>query len=668
VENGREPFQKQALEQPVRIRTKNKLPLTWLLLTVWCFTAITSFGQTPEKDLANYSSKFTDENMVVLKQSETVNITYDKGELKITSKNYRERYFLNDNANMYAEKSLEYSGFNEISNIKARTLVPNKNKYKVMPVTEITTKDEFSAGIFYDDIKSKNFVYPALKKGVKTILEYDTYVKDARFFGSYYFDSPVGPVLHTEFTVTCPESVELEYKTFSVDQEKLEFTKTTDKGKTTYKWVMKDLKAMRDEPGTPGFRYIAPHMIIHVKKYTLNGKTTQVLANVDDLHNWYYNFVKNINKESSPALQAVVDSITNGATTDLEKVKRVFYWVQDNIKYIAFEDGFGGFIPRNAVDICEKKYGDCKDMSSIMHKMLELTDVQSHLTWIGTREIPYSYKEVPTPSVDNHMILTYFDGDQPYFIDGTGDFIEFGYPSSFIQGKEALVHIDSSNYKLIKVPEMDGTKNHMTDSVHIQFDGEARIVGSGKGTYQGYYKQTLNRNLINLTKDELLKGLTGFCEKGNNKFLLDSVREVNLGDRDKDLIINYYFNLRDYAHFNGDEIYINLHMDKAHLNDKIDNDRKYLIEKKFKSLESMHYSLDIPANFKVEYLPENSSFTSDQFGFNITYTVKGQQLYMDMEFSTNLLLLEKDHFEAWNKMIKKLNKAYKEAIILKRAA
>ena len=53
--------------------------------------------------------------------------------------------------------------------------------------------------------------------------------------------------------------------------------------------------------------------------------------------------------------------------TELEKVKAIYYWAQKNVKYVAFEYALGGFVPRDANDIYSKKYGDCKDNSSIMN-------------------------------------------------------------------------------------------------------------------------------------------------------------------------------------------------------------------------------------------------------------------------------------------------------------
>ena len=62
------------------------------------------------------------------------------------------------------------------------------------------------------------------------------------------------------------------------------------------------------------------------------------------LYSWYnYLYKKSVNKPDE--LKAKVTELTKGKTTDIEKVKSIFYWVQDNIRYIAFEDGLAGFIP-----------------------------------------------------------------------------------------------------------------------------------------------------------------------------------------------------------------------------------------------------------------------------------------------------------------------------------
>ena len=60
--------------------------------------------------------------------------------------------------------------------------------------------------------------------------------------------------------------------------------------------------------------------------------------------------------------------------------------------------------------------------------MLELMLI---FTWVGTRDRPYKYHEVPAPVVDNHMILSFKYKDQFYFIDGTSNTSPISEPTAF---------------------------------------------------------------------------------------------------------------------------------------------------------------------------------------------------------------------------------------------
>src|SRR6202012_5439792 len=135
---------------------------------------------------------------------------------------------------------------------------------------------------------------------------------------------------------------------------------------------------------------------------------------------WFYSMVKDVNTSISPEVKKVVDSITAGAKSNIEKVKRIFYWVQDHITYVAYEDSLGGFVPREATLVCSRRFGDCKDMASTLVEMIRAAGLEAHQTWIGTRDIPYSFEDVPSPTSTNHMICTYIENGNYHFLDATG--------------------------------------------------------------------------------------------------------------------------------------------------------------------------------------------------------------------------------------------------------
>lgn len=286
------------------------------------------------------------------------------------------------------------------------------------------------------------------------------------------------------------------------------------------------------------------------------------------------------------------------------------------------------------------------------------------MTWIGSRDIPYNYSDVSTPSVDNHMICTYIQGDQYYFLDATGQYTPFGMPTEFIQGKEALISIDENTFQIRKVPVMEYEKNQIIDTSWISLEN-GKIKGKGVSRITGYDKISLTYSLVKNVNDQS-KVLRSYCEKGNNKFLIDSYKIHHLNDKDQNLILDYEFNIDNYAKQAGDELYINLNLDKHNQNQSIKKNRVHPFDFEYGNKNTGIVILNIPKGYKINYIPENIFVSHPEFGFSIVYKKKGNSIEMTRTSYSNLLMLDSSHFENWNAMIKELNKAYADVVVLKK--
>ena len=266
---------------------------------------------------------------------------------------------------------------------------------------------------------------------------------------------------------------------------------------------------------------------------------------------------------------SIINNIKGKCSSDIEVVKGVFYWVQENIQYVAFEQGMRGLIPHSGSYVCEKRYGDCKDMANLIVNMLRLAGIKGYHAWIGTRDLPYLYSRIPTPLVDNHMIAVYIGGDNRYYyLDATSDHTPFGLPSSMIQGKETLIGIDENKYEVKTIPEISKERNVMVDSVAIQLDGD-QIVGKGMTSLGGYPKVFGSYALDRAGTDEIKRSVTRLIGKGSNKFYLDDYSLAGVSNRDVRTTIDYSFRIGDYFQKIGDELYVNLNLNKDHYNDFI---------------------------------------------------------------------------------------------------
>ena len=623
-------------------------------------------ADNPVQLLEKMKIKYPDEMAIYLHFNRDVTIDLIGDSVKVESNQYYDMLHLNEQSSIFSKDKIFTSHFLKILNLEAKTMVPQKKRYKVMEVDRFVRKDEISSGIFYDDSQSTSFVFPAVQPGARTILNYNMKYTDPRFLSSYFFGSIV-PVEETTLKLKVNKNIKINYKLFNCDNIKLDFEKSVDGNDIVYTWKANNLGDLHLEDDAPSMNYFTPHIIYYIEEANYpDGDQIKYLSGLEDLYDMYYAFVDNINQDIEPEFKTIVDSVTADCVTELDKVKSIFYWVQDNIKYIAFENGMRGFIPHEADLVMQKRYGDCKDMASILNGMLKTAGIDSYFTWVGSRDLPYKYTEVPTPQVDNHMITTFIKDGKYYFLDATSNFTSLGFPSSMIQGKQALLSIDEANYEVVNIPEIPMEANRYLDTTWIQIKGRS-ISGSGMKQYEGYPKIYNTYYLNGLDAKDEREMVLNMILKGNNKFFLDEYEIEHQKDRDHPLEIKYDFSLENYCNNIGEEIYVNLSLDKTFFNRAIEEGEKQLpIENEYKYVNHQITVLDIPEGYQVNYCPPNMDFQEDHFGFDISYNQQGNRIIQTKKVYVNTLLLDKAYFSSWNKMIESVNESYREVVILKK--
>ncbi|NNK83680.1 MAG: transglutaminase domain-containing protein, partial [Flavobacteriaceae bacterium] len=354
-------------------------------------------------------------------------------------------------------------------------------------------------------------------------------------------------------------------------------------------------------------------------------------------------------------------------TSKREKAETIFNWVQENITYVAFEDGLGGFIPRGAASVCDKRYGDCKDMANLLYEMLNHVSVETYRTWIGSRNRPYSYYDVPTPIVDNHMISATVIENDTIFLDATDSFVPFGYPSAFTQGKEALIGIDESNFSIKKVPVPSPEKSITAVNTEIFLENQTITVNETR-TLSGFekvdYLQKFTYEKDDKTEEEFLNTTLAL---GNNKTKYNNITHKHTNNKETPLELSYNLSIDNYSKTVGNKTFINLNIDRVLSKSKIDiEDRKYSRKIDYKHQKQYQTVFHIPEGYTVSSVPKERTFEHEDYSYTISYTLEDNKVIQNKIISINTLSIKKEQFESWNAFIKSLIKAYKKSITLEK--
>src|SRR5688572_24009690 len=145
---------------------KRKVLVTMMILTL---TGL-SYGQ--QGDVWQYfKDKFPDEPAVFVERAEIQNIIVKGDSLDIFSDVKEDILHLKEQTDYLSGKRVYGSHFTQVNNLKARTLVWDRNRYKEMDVTSFKKNSDRDRGIFYDDCYYYSFNSPAVASRTRTQLE-----------------------------------------------------------------------------------------------------------------------------------------------------------------------------------------------------------------------------------------------------------------------------------------------------------------------------------------------------------------------------------------------------------------------------------------------------------------------------------------------------------------
>jgi hypothetical protein len=250
------------------------------------------------------------------------------------------------------------------------------------------------------------------------------------------------------------------------------------------------------------------------------------------------------------------------------------------------------------------------------------------------------------------------------FLDGTANSLPLGYPSSFIQEKEALIGISPDSFVIAQVPVVPMEKNFRTNFITCTLKDED-LSGSGVSTYGGLWRNVVSNNYSDVSEKKRPEELCKMLRTGNNKCVLDSVRYEGLDAYEDTLSFHYTMSILAYARKIDKKIYVNLNLDRDLEDEKVDLDKQKTEQNyRFKYVIHEVVVLNIPAGYSVLELPGNSIYKGKAYGYEISFQSTPGKVQLDKKIYFDELLKMNEQFDDWNAMIKKLNDAYSEAVVL----
>ena len=598
--------------------------------------------------------KYPKDDVVNLVSTEKISFELNKKEGKVIANTVLNEKMMNINNRATISKYEFYNGESSIDKMKVKN---RGDREFYTPITDEFYKDN---DLFYNDAKIKylNLTFPI--QGYSFNYEVEKKYNDIKYFTSVYFNDSY-PNIAKEIEITVPDWLDLDIKEFNFEGNIITKTivKDTREKTTVYNYKMQDVPAVSKEEDIPGRSYIYPHILLIAKSFQAKDKSVTLFSSTADLYKWYKSLV-DLMKDDTGVLKEKVAELTANAKTDEEKIKNIYYWVQDNIRYIAFEDGIAGFKPDESNNVFTKRYGDCKGMGNLTKQMLKIAGFDARLTWLGTKHIAYDYT-VPSICVDNHMICTLLFKGKKYFLDGTEKFNSFGEYAERIQNKEVLIE-DGDKFIVEKVPAVSADANKEIYKASFVIDNQ-KLKGvcnrSASGEARASFLQIFNSFETNKKGETLEK----YLASQDKNIEVNNIKTSDLKNRDVKLNIDYNISISNKVSSFDNEMYIDFENRNEYKNFEF-KDRKNNYEFDFKKNYQSDLTLSIPDGYKVSKLPEDLEINEDNYSVSIKYSQTPKEITYKKSFIFKNGEIKANQMVKWNDFIKKLNKVYNQQITL----
>lgn len=192
-------------------------------------------------------------------------------------------------------------------------------------------------------------------------------------------------------------------------------------------WEAKDLKPVKPEPFMPALSDVG--MTLHIS----------TIPTWDQVSQWYSD-VSYIETENDYELNEAYREIfpTQEKLSDLEKAKRIYDYIESNIRYSHVSFRQGAYVPQRPSVTLNTRLGDCKDLSALFVSLARMAGLSANMVLVATKD--NGLKEMMLPSVEfDHCIALLQTGGKDYYIELTDNDLPFASLPSNDQAAPSLL-------------------------------------------------------------------------------------------------------------------------------------------------------------------------------------------------------------------------------------
>jgi len=356
---------------------------------------------------------------------------------------------------------------------------------------EITTSSAISGFSLYEDsyidhftLRYNDYPYVICYKYTQTLKEFFSIINWSPVHSANI------PTQQASLTVQLPQKYE-----FYIHQNKMDaYEKSISGSDIILKWKSAYRKPLKEEIFPPFYWDIYPFVKVVPANFSYYNAGS--FKNTIEFGNWEASLLDG-GQDLPPSEQAKISNLIINCRNDLEKVRTLYHYLQDNTRYINVTIDEGGWKPYSASYVASKKYGDCKALSNYMCSILKVAGIRSFYTNIYAGDLWPDNDPIISGNLYNHVLVCVPFEKDTVWLECTSNSAPFGYLGTFTQNRKAFI-IEKNNSQFVHTPGLSFNDVLNSRKMRLKINGtnttsgefSFRLRGNDYETMQSYKSST----------------------------------------------------------------------------------------------------------------------------------------------------------------------------------
>jgi|SRR5579875_112896 len=591
-----------------------------------------------------------------------------------TETRYRYAYkILRPEGKRYGTVTLYFGKTTPVTYFHAWSLPAQGKIYQLSDKDAVET--QLAGGEFYDDLKAMVLEIPASDPGNIVAYEYVERDRPYLFLDTWDFQDRI-PVLRASYSLQLPAG--WKYAAHWVN-----YTPAGPQadGQNAFSWQVINVPAVPVEDYMPPWRAVAGR--VDVKYFSpANPLQAEQAGSWHDIGLWYANLTAS-QRDSTPEIQAKVNSLTANAKTTMDKIGAITSYVQRQIRYVAIEIGIGGWRPHTADEVFKNQFGDCKDKATLLMTMLRDAGIPSHYVVVQVRRGIVQPKFPSAGYFDHVIVAIELPDDVPtanlyalasdpklgklLFFDPTNPYTPVGYLPDYEQDNDVLV-VSRAGGELVHLPLAQPATNRLLRLGTFTVNATGSLAGTVREIRWGQPAADSREQYLEAAPKDRAKIVTDFLGAFLDNFQLLSASLGNLTQFDQSFIVNYTLAAPDYAKQLGGLILLRPRVLGEKDPDVNPVGRKYPLQLADATLQTDQFDFTLPPGYKVDSLPAPVNVDCGFILYKSRMSVTGSVLHYSRLYEVNHVNVPVAEMGAFHKAMNAIASDERTSVILRSSA